>query len=239
MDTSTAERCVAQRLNNIRQRMDAACVRSGRNPAEVELLAVSKKKSARAIEAAAQAGQCLFGESYVQEFCEKRPEVTAPVRWHFIGALQSNKVKYLRGQVDMIHAVDRFSLARELNKQWGKLDASIDVLIQVNLAGEQSKAGVASDKVQPLVEQIATLPYVRLQGLMTLPPFAADLEDVRPWFRQLRKLSERLAELHLPNVSMQTLSMGMSHDFEVAIEEGATLVRVGTAIFGEREVDNG
>ncbi len=236
METSTEEMSVAQRLDNIRQRMDAACVRSGRNPADVELIAVSKKKSARTINAAAQAGQRLFGESYVQEFCDKRPEVTAQVSWHFIGALQTNKVKYLRGQVEMIHAVDRFSLAQELNKQWRKLDASIDVLIQVNLAGEQSKAGIAPNQVQQMAEQLATLPHVRLRGLMTLPPYAADPEDVRPWFRQLRELSEQLAALHLPRVSMETLSMGMSHDFEVAIEEGATLVRVGTAIFGEREV---
>ncbi|MDY0212227.1 MAG: YggS family pyridoxal phosphate-dependent enzyme [Desulfuromonadaceae bacterium] len=235
METSTEEMSVAQRLDNIRQRMDAACVRSGRNPADVELIAVSKKKSARTINAAAQAGQRLFGESYVQEFCDKRPEVTVQVSWHFIGALQTNKVKYLRGQVDMIHAVDRLNLARELNKQWRKLDASIDVLIQVNLAGEQSKAGVAPNQVQQMAEQLATLPYVRLRGLMTLPPYAANPEDVRPWFRQLRGLSETLAALRLPGVSMETLSMGMSHDFEVAIEEGATLVRVGTAIFGERE----
>ncbi|MFA5700664.1 MAG: YggS family pyridoxal phosphate-dependent enzyme [Desulfuromonas sp.] len=239
METSTVEMAVAQRLKQIRQRMDAACVRSGRDPAAVELIAVSKKKSASMIDAAARAGQRLFGESYVQEFCEKQAEVYAQVGWHFVGALQSNKVKYLRGKVEMIHGVDRFSLAQELNKQWRKLDASIAVLLQVNLAGEQSKGGVAPDKVHQLAEQIATLPHVRLQGLMTLPPFAADPEEVRPWFRHLRELAERLDALHLPGVSMRTLSMGMSHDFEVAIEEGATLVRVGTAIFGAREADNG
>jgi pyridoxal phosphate enzyme (YggS family) len=236
METSTNEMSMAQRLNHIRHRMDAACVRSGRNPAEVELIAVSKKKSARTIDIAAQTGQRLFGESYVQELCDKSSEIKGQVSWLFIGALQSNKVKYLRGQVEMIHAVDRFSLAQELNKQWRKLDASIDVLIQVNLAGEQSKAGVAPDKVQQLAEQLATLSHVRLRGLMTLPPYAEDPEDVRPWFRQLRELSEQLAALHLPGVSMDTLSMGMSHDFEVAIEEGATLVRVGSAMVGDREV---
>lgn len=232
------ETSIAQRLTQIRARMEAACNRCGRNPDSVELIAVSKKKPAAMIAAAAQCGQSLFGESYVQEFCDKQPEVRAEVRWHFIGALQSNKVKYLRGKVDMIHAVDRLSLAREINKQWGKIDSRVDVLIQVNLAGEQSKAGVAPDNVQALVEQVAELPHVHIQGLMTLPPYAADPEEVRPWFRRLRELAARIDALKLPHVSMQTLSMGMSNDFEVAIEEGATLVRVGTAIFGAREVSH-
>ena len=232
------ETSIAQRLTQIRARMEAACNRCGRNPDSVELIGVSKKKPAAMIAAAAQCGQSLFGESYVQEFCDKQPEVRAEVRWHFIGALQSNKVKYLRGKVDMIHAVDRLSLAREINKQWGKIDSRVDVLIQVNLAGEQSKAGVAPGNVQALVEQVAELPHVHIQGLMTLPPYAADPEEVRPWFRRLRELAARIDALKLPHVSMQTLSMGMSNDFEVAIEEGATLVRVGTAIFGAREASH-
>lgn len=226
---------IAQRLTQIRARMEAACARCGRDPQSVELIGVSKTKSAAMIDAAAQEGQLLFGESYVQEFCDKYAAVGAKVRWHFIGALQSNKVKYLGGKVEMIHAVDRFSLAREINKQWGKLDATIDVLLQVNLAGEQSKSGVAPDKVEDLMKRIAELPHVRIQGLMTLPPFMQDPEAVRPWFRQLRELAHKIEALNIPGVSMHTLSMGMSHDFEVAIEEGATLVRVGTAIFGARE----
>jgi len=233
------ETSIAQRLTQIHARMEEACCRSGRDPQSVELIAVSKKKPASMIDAAARDGQQLFGESYVQEFCDKYSEVTEDVRWHFVGALQSNKVKYLRGKVDMIHALDRFSLAREINKQWRKLDASIDVLIQVNLAGEQSKAGVAPDEVQPLLERVAELPYVRVKGLMTLPPIAEDPEETRLWFRRLRELAQRIDALDLPGVSMCTLSMGMSHDFEVAIEEGATLIRIGTAIFGAREVDHG
>jgi hypothetical protein len=231
------EPSISERLAQIRKRMEEACARCGRDSRSVELIAVSKKKPASMIDAAAQAGQQLFGESYVQEFCDKETEVTENVRWHFIGALQSNKVKYLRGRVEMIHAVDRLSLAREINKQWGKIDSTIDVLIQVNLAGEQSKAGVAPDAARSLVEQIAAFPHLRIKGLMTLPPAVENPEDVRPWFRQLRDLAHEIDRLKLPEVSMHTLSMGMSHDFEVAIEEGATLVRVGTAIFGAREVD--
>ena len=233
------ENPIAQRLTQIHARMHEACVRSGRDPQSVELVAVSKKKPASMIDAAARAGQQLFGESYVQEFCDKESEVSEFVLWHFVGALQSNKVKYLRGRVEMIHALDRFSLAREINKQWGKLDASIDVLIQVNLAGEKSKAGVAPDDVQALLKRVADLPHVRVKGLMTLPPIAQDPEETRSWFRELRELAQKLEALEIPGVSMQTLSMGMSHDFEVAIEEGATLIRVGTAIFGAREVDHG
>jgi pyridoxal phosphate enzyme (YggS family) len=219
--------------------MHDACARCGRDPETVELIAVSKKKPASMIDAAAQDGQQLFGESYVQEFCDKESEVNEDVRWHFVGALQSNKVKYLRGKVEMIHALDRYSLAREINKQWRKLDTTIDVLIQVNLAGEKSKAGVAPTDVQDLVERVAELPHLRVRGLMTLPPIAEDSEETRSWFRQLRELAHRLDALELRGVSMDTLSMGMSHDFEVAIEEGATLIRVGTAIFGAREVDHG
>ncbi|MFW6387458.1 MAG: YggS family pyridoxal phosphate-dependent enzyme [Thermodesulfobacteriota bacterium] len=231
------EPSISERLAQIRKRMEEACARCRRDPGSVELIAVSKKKPAAMIDAAAQAGQHLFGESYVQEFCDKETEVTEDVRWHFIGALQSNKVKYLRGRVEMIHAVDRLSLAREINKQWGKIDSTIDVLIQVNLAGEQSKAGVAPDAARSLVEQVAEFPHLRIKGLMTLPPAVENPEDVRPWFSQLRELAHEIDTLKLPGVSMHTLSMGMSHDFEVAIEEGATLIRVGTAIFGAREVD--
>lgn len=233
------EPSISDRLARIHTRMHEACARCGRDPETVQLIAVSKKKPASMIDAAARAGQYLFGESYVQEFCDKEAEVNEKVCWHFVGALQSNKVKYLRGKVDMIHAVDRFSLAREINKQWRKIDTTIDVLIQVNLAAEESKAGVAPQDVEDLVQRVAELPHLRIRGLMTLPPIAEDPEETRSWFRQLRELAHRIDALHLPGVGMDTLSMGMSNDFEVAIEEGATLIRVGTAIFGAREVNHG
>ena len=226
---------IAHNLATIHQRITATCRRCGRDPREVQLIAVSKKKPAALIEDALNAGQTLFGESYVQEFIDKHQSVTGPVHWHFIGALQSNKVKYLAGKTELIHSVDRLSLAKEIDKQWGKAGAVARILVQVNVGDEASKAGVPVDEAEILVRQLAKLPHLRVEGLMALPPYADDLEQVRPWFRLLRQLAEKIDALNLANVSMATLSMGMSHDFEIAIEEGATLVRVGTAIFGARE----
>jgi pyridoxal phosphate enzyme (YggS family) len=200
----------------------------------VRLVAVSKKKPVAAVEAAIAAGQTVIGESYVQECVTKMAEVRAPAEWHFIGSLQSNKVKYLRGKVAMIHSVDRLSLAREIDKQWGKIDATAAILIQVNVGGEASKSGTTAERLMALVRQVARLEHVQIKGLMTLPPWAEDPEDVRPYFRELKTLAAEVDALALPNVSMQELSMGMSHDYPVAIEEGATLVRIGTAIFGAR-----
>jgi pyridoxal phosphate enzyme (YggS family) len=226
---------IATNLHTIQQRIDRACQRCGREPQQVALIAVSKKKPADLIIQAAVAGQPLFGESYVQEFIDKHQQISTPVRWHFIGALQSNKVKYLRGTTELIHSVDRYSLAKEINKQWAAIGQTANILIQVNVGAEQSKAGATPENVEELVRKIANLANIRIQGLMALPPYHDDLEQVRPWFRQLRQLAQRIEALDIPQVSMATLSMGMSHDFEIAIEEGATLIRVGTAIFGERE----
>jgi pyridoxal phosphate enzyme (YggS family) len=176
----------------------------------------------------------LFGESYVQECVAKIDEVSTEVEWHFIGALQTNKVKYLRGKVAMIHSVDRLSLAKEIDRQWGKDDACVDILLQVNLGEEESKGGTTDEALIDLVQKVAPLPHLRIVGLMALPPWRADPEEVRPYFRQLRNLAETVNALKLPSVTMQELSMGMSHDFEVAVEEGSTMVRIGTAIFGAR-----
>ncbi len=226
---------IQDNLQTIQERIAAACRRAGRDPRSVRLVAVSKTKPAALIEEAAAAGQQLFGESYVQEFAAKSEEVRAAVEWHFIGALQSNKVKYLRGKVALIHSVDRLSLAREIDRQWGKLGRRAEVLIQLNLGGEESKSGAEAAELETLVRQLAALPNLRLRGLMTLPPWFDDPEQVRPFFRRLRQHAEQIRGLGVPGVEMAELSMGMSHDFEVAVEEGATLVRVGTAIFGERE----
>ncbi|MDY6850220.1 MAG: YggS family pyridoxal phosphate-dependent enzyme [Thermodesulfobacteriota bacterium] len=226
---------IQQNLRMIRERIEQACHDCGRDPHAVRLVAVSKTKPAADVMAAFAAGQKLFGESYVQEFTDKAEQVEAPVDWHFIGHLQSNKVKYLRGRVRMIHSVDRLSLAREINRQWKRIDERIDVLVQVNLAGEQSKSGTAPQQAPALVRKLSELPHLRVRGLMTLPPFFEDPQAVRPYFRQLRELSEEIAGLDLPGVGMDELSMGMSHDFPAAIAEGATLVRIGTAIFGARE----
>jgi pyridoxal phosphate enzyme (YggS family) len=225
---------IAANIAAIRERISVICRNCGRDPGQVRLVAVSKKKPVSAIEAAIAAGQALFGESYVQECVAKIGEVQSAAEWHFIGALQSNKVKYLRGKVAMIHSVDRFSLATEIDHQWGKDAGCVDILIQVNLGGEASKSGTTLDQAIDLVRRTAPLEHVRIRGLMALPPWFDDPEQVRPYFRQLRQLAERIEALGLPHVSMRELSMGMSHDFEVAVEEGATLVRIGTAIFGAR-----
>jgi pyridoxal phosphate enzyme (YggS family) len=225
---------IVANIAEIQKRIATICQNSGRDPAEVRLVAVSKKKPAADIEAAIAAGQMLIGESYVQECAAKIDEIKANAEWHFIGALQSNKVKYLRGKIAMIHSVDRLSLAEEINRQWGKDDACIDILIQVNLGEESSKSGTTAHELIDLVHRVARLKHLRIKGLMALPPWGADPEEVRPYFRQLRELAKQIDALKLPNVTMQELSMGMSHDYEVAIEEGATLIRIGTAIFGAR-----
>ncbi|MDK2848419.1 MAG: dependent protein [Desulfuromonadales bacterium] len=225
---------IQSNLQHIRDRIQAACVRADRNPEDVRLVAVSKTKPADMIDTAAEAGQTLFGENYVQEFLAKSEEVNASVDWHFIGSLQSNKVKYLRDKVSMIHSVDRLSLAKEINRQWKKSGETVDILIQINLGEEETKSGTEENALEQLVREVAALPHVRIRGLMALPPYLDDPEEVRPFFKRLRQLAEKLDKLHIPGVEMRELSMGMSHDFEVAIEEGATLVRVGSAIFGSR-----
>lgn len=225
---------IVSNIAQIRARIDEVCLRCGRAPKEVRLVAVSKKKPVEDIEAAISAGQTLFGESYVQECVAKIDTVQADAEWHFIGGLQSNKVKYLCGKVAMIHSVDRLSLAKEIDRQWGKNDACVDILIQVNLGEEESKSGTTTSTALDLVRQVAALKHVRIKGLMALPPWEVNPEDVRPYFRQLKEISEQIEDLGLANVTMQELSMGMSHDYEVAIEEGSTMIRVGTAIFGAR-----
>lgn len=207
---------------------------AGRNPGEIRLVAVSKTKPSTMIEEAAAAGQNIFGENYVQELATKAAEVRSAVEWHFIGHLQSNKVKYIAGLASMIHSVDRFSLAKEIDRQWAKTGKVCDILIQVNISGEGTKSGTTSEEAENLVRQVSNLKSLHICGLMTMPPFFDDPEGARPYFSGLRSLSEKIDSLNIPNVSMKELSMGMSGDFEVAIEEGATLVRIGSAIFGGR-----
>jgi pyridoxal phosphate enzyme (YggS family) len=225
---------VAANLKRIRNEITAVCTRCGRDPAGVRLVAVSKTHPASLVETAYTAGQLEFGESYVQEFLTKAELVAAPVQWHFIGHLQSNKVKYLPGKVSLIHSLDRLALAEEIDRQWAKHGIPANVLIEVNLGGEASKTGVDETAVEPLLRRLAQLPHLAVRGLMAIPPYCPDPEDIRPYFRSLRELATRLDALALPGVAMTELSMGMSHDFAVAVEEGATLVRIGTAIFGER-----
>ena len=207
---------------------------SGRDPESVRLVAVSKTRPAADVNEAARNGQLLYGENYAQELVAKAGEVTEAVEWHFIGHLQSNKVRQIAGLVTMIHSVDRLSLAEEIDRQWGKLGKVCEILIEVNLAREETKSGTTAMAVLELVRQVSLLHHLRIMGLMTMPPFFDDPEAARPYFRELRRLAEEIAMENIPNVSMTALSMGMSGDFEAAVAEGATLVRVGTAIFGER-----
>lgn len=226
---------VAENLGKIRERVRQAALRAGREPDAVRLVAVSKTKPAAAIEEAFACGQQIFGENYVQELVGKKGELPPEISWHFIGNLQSNKVRQIAGMVDLIHSVDRLSLAGEIDRQWGALGKVCEVLIQVNISREETKGGTSSDELFQLVRDAAGLPNLRVVGLMTMPPFFDDPEGARPYFRELRELAGKLEAAAIPGVEMRELSMGMSGDFEAAIEEGATLVRVGSALFGERE----
>lgn len=225
---------IRDNLADIQSRILQACNKADRSPDEVRLVAVSKTKPAAMIAEAAAAGQKLFGESYAQEFSAKVDQLDKPVEWHFIGGLQTNKVKYLRGKVSLIHSVDRLSLAKEIDRQWGKIGQVANILIQLNLGAEASKSGADEAELEQLLRQVAALPNLHIRGLMALPPYLDDPEEVRPYFRRLKQLADIMKDRHIPGVELDELSMGMSHDFEVAIEEGATLVRVGSAIFGAR-----
>jgi pyridoxal phosphate enzyme (YggS family) len=225
---------VAGNLARVRERIAAAAIRSGRDPGSVKLVGVTKTVDLRRIEAAVTAGLNILGENYVQEAREKIQSFHDQVHWHFIGRLQVNKAKYAVKLFDLIHTVDSLKLAAELDRRAGALGLALPVLVQVNLAGESSKAGCRPDEAPSLIRQIAGLPHLKVRGLMTMPPFFSEPERARPYFRRLRQLSEEISTAGLEGVKLAELSMGMSGDFEAAIEEGATLVRVGTAIFGER-----
>jgi PLP dependent protein len=226
---------IAENLEAIRQRVAQAAVKAGRDPKEVRLVAVSKTKPASAVAEAFRAGQEIFGENYVQELVAKVPALPGDISWHFIGHLQSNKVRQIAGLVQMIHSVDRLSLAQEIDRQWGNIGKVCDILVQVNISREETKSGTSSDELLGLVKAIAVLPHVRIRGLMTMPPFFDDPEAARPFFKALRELAREVEAAQIPGVEMREFSMGMSGDFEAAIAEGSTLVRVGSAIFGERE----
>ena len=225
---------ITDNLAHIKERIRVAAEQAGRSAESVRLVAVSKTRPAADIIEALGAGQTIFGENYVQEFVAKSAQVKEPLEWHFIGHLQSNKVRSIAGLVTLIHSVDRLSLAQEISRQWGKLGKSCDVLVQVNISGEASKSGTTEAGALQLVKDIASLPNLHVRGLMTMPPFFDDPEAARPYFAELKRLALRISAEGIPGVEMQELSMGMSGDFEAAILEGATLVRVGSAIFGER-----
>lgn len=227
---------IAERFRQIKERKDAAAVRSGRSPDEVTLMAVTKTHTAAEINEAIAAGAADIGENRVQELLEKYDSVS-PVRWHLIGHLQTNKVKNVVGKVVMIHSVDSLKLAREINKRASAAGTVMDILIEINSAMEETKSGISSDDLETLVREItAECENIRIRGIMCIPPIAAEPEEARPYFREARELFDRMKTWDLPEERFlpDTLSMGMSGDFEVAIEEGSTIVRVGSSIFGPR-----
>jgi hypothetical protein len=224
-----------QRLQQIRQRIRQAAESCNRDADSVRLVTVSKTIAAEIVKEAIDAGVTILGENYVQEARDKfKALVQYPVSWHFIGHLQSNKAKYAVRLFDLIHSVDSLKLARELNKQAGKVDKIQQILLQVNISAEDTKSGISTDEAPRLIAEISQLKNLAVKGLMTMPPYFYQPEKVQPFFAALRELRDQIKEQSLPNVSLDELSMGMTGDFEVAIKEGATLVRIGTAIFGER-----
>jgi hypothetical protein len=222
----------ADHLDLIQQRMHAACDRAGRDVNSVSLLAVSKSHPPETIRAAVAAGQLLFGENKIQEAKAKIPLCPGKARWHFIGHLQSNKVRDAVGLFDMIQGVDSLAIAEEISKRAEQAAKTMPILLEVNVAGEASKFGYAPEKVLAEMDALNALPRIEVHGLMAIPPFAPVPEKARPYFKKLRELKLRCEQIL--GAPLSVLSMGMSGDFEVAIEEGATLVRVGTALFGER-----
>ncbi len=217
---------IAERVHRLREEVGEHCTRVGRDPQSVSILAVSKRHSVQAIRQAMEAGLTDFGENYAQELVEKAEQLPQGIRWHYIGQLQKSKIRLLAPHVTVLQTVPSLKLAQALSKRMDDLGRNLEVHLQVNLANEPQKAGMPVDALPPAVQEVHALPHLLLTGLMAIPPVTDDPEDSRPWFKQLRQL----ADLH----GLPKCSMGMSADWRVAIEEGATQLRLGTAIFGPR-----
>ena len=224
-----------ENLQQVEANICKACENAGRKRSDVTLIAVSKTKPIEMLQTVYDLGPRDFGENKVQEMCEKMEVLPKNIRWHMIGHLQTNKVKYIVGKTELIHSVDSLHLAKEIEKQAAKQNVTVSILVEVNIAGEESKFGTSRDEAISLVEEIAKLDHIHIKGLMTIAPFVDDPEDNRQYFRDIKQLSVDIAQKNIDNVSMNVLSMGMTGDYTVAIEEGATMVRVGTGIFGERD----
>lgn len=225
---------LAENLANVQENIRLACEKAGRQESEVTLIAVSKTKPVSMLEEVYQAGIREFGENKVQELTEKQAVLPGDIHWHMIGHLQRNKVKYIVGSVALIHSVDSLRLAEEISSQAVKKQVRQDILVEVNIASEASKFGISKEEAISLVEEIAKLPGLHIRGLMTIAPFVENPEENRIYFQKMRELSVDIARKNIDNVDVSVLSMGMTGDYMVAIEEGATMVRVGTGIFGER-----
>ena len=225
---------IADQYRHLMAAISAAAGRAGRDPETIRLVGASKTVPGERIRQAVAAGLTILGENYLQEAREKIAALELAVSWHFIGHLQSNKAAAAVKLFDLIHSVDRVSLAQALNSAAAKTNQVQDILLELNLDQEPTKSGVKLEDLEDLLRTCAGLPHLRVRGLMTMPPWFADAEKVRPYFQALRRARDRLQSLNLPGIELCELSMGMSGDFEVAIEEGATLVRIGTALFGTR-----
>jgi PLP dependent protein len=226
---------VVANYRNIIHRIGDAASKAGRKPEEIKLLAAAKAQTVESIQAAIEAGVRLIGENYVQEAEDKRKVISEPAEWHMIGHLQRNKVKLALNTFDLIQSLDGLALALELEKEGKKKHKTVRTMIEVNLGDEASKTGVGKDRVADLLKRVGEFSYVRVEGLMSVPPFKENPEDVRPYFRALKDLQLELQCLQISNVSLKQLSMGMTHDYPIAVEEGATIVRIGTALFGPRK----
>lgn len=225
---------IKEHLTEVKERIEQACIRSGRNPGEVTLIAVSKTKPVPMLEEAYAAGARDFGENKVQEIAAKKPELPEDIRWHMIGHLQRNKVGQVLGKAVLIHSVDSLRLARQIETDAAKAGLDVDILLEVNVAREESKYGFMLEEVEDAIMTIKDFPHVHIKGLMTIAPFVENPEENRGIFKKLFEFAVDIDKKNIDNVTMGVLSMGMSGDFEVAIEEGATMVRVGTSIFGAR-----
>ena len=226
---------VVENLKKVEEKIQQACERSGRSRSEVTLIAVSKTKPIEMMQEAMETGVNIFGENKVQEIVKKEVELPKDVEWHLIGHLQRNKVRQIAGKVKRIHSVDSIRLAEQIQKEYEKIGEIADILLEVNVAREESKYGLMPEKTEAVIREIANFPNIKVHGLMTIAPFVEDPEKNRIHFKNLRKLLVDINAKNIDNISMDELSMGMTGDYEVAIEEGATYIRVGTGIFGSRQ----
>ena len=226
---------LAENLKEVEKKICEACKRANRKREDITLIAVSKTKPVPMLKEVYDEGIRCFGENKVQELTDKFDQLPEDTRWHLIGHLQRNKVKYIVDKVELIHSVDSLRLAETIEQEAKKKNVIVNILIEVNVAEEESKFGVKVEEVIPLIQEIAKFPHICIKGLMTIAPYVENPEENRNVFACLQKLSVDIAEKNIDNVSVEILSMGMTNDYEVAIEEGATMVRVGTGIFGERD----
>lgn len=227
---------ITQNYDKVLENIKAACQSAGRNESEVTLIAVSKTKPISDIEELYNHGVRIFGENKVQELCDKYEALPKDIKWHMIGHLQRNKVKYIVDKVELIHSVDSVRLARQIEEEAAKKNVRVHILIEVNVAEEESKFGLKTEEVLDMVTQIAEFPHVSIKGLMTIAPFVENPEDNRKYFNKLKQLAVDIKAKNIDNVTMDKLSMGMTGDYMVAVTEGASYVRVGTGIFGERNI---